>query len=118
VDHHQRKFHVLTQDHLGTTVAVAVDVDGNSSSTATAFTFDVGNEGLGYDVGWILRPQSGDSEAPSEAIGHGFAVELERSVVIILLDLLYLIVEALNDKGISLRLMNLQGDILILIPFP
>jgi hypothetical protein len=73
VDHHQRKFHVLTQHH--------VDVDGNSSSTATAFTFDVGNEGLRYDVGWILRPQSGDSEAPSEAIGHGFAVELARSVV-------------------------------------
>jgi hypothetical protein len=59
------KFHVLTQ-HLGT--AVAVNVDGNSSSTTTAFTFDVGNEGLGYDVGWILRPQSGDSKAPSDMV--------------------------------------------------
>jgi hypothetical protein len=54
---------MLTQ-HLGT----AVDVDGNSSSKSTVFTFDVGNEGLGYDVGWILQPQSGDSEAPSDMV--------------------------------------------------
>jgi hypothetical protein len=59
------KFHMLTQ-HLGTTAAV--DVDGNSSSTTTGFTFDVGNEGLSYDVGWILRPQSGDSKAPSDMV--------------------------------------------------
>jgi hypothetical protein len=64
-----------------TTSGTAVDVDGNSSSKSTVFTFDVGNKGLGYDVGWILRPQSGDSEVPSDLIGHGFAVELARSVV-------------------------------------
>jgi hypothetical protein len=57
---------MLTQ-HLGTTVAVDVD-DGNSSSKSTVFTFDVGNEGLSYDVDWILRLQSGDSEAPSDMV--------------------------------------------------
>jgi hypothetical protein len=39
----------------------------SSSSKSIVFTFDVGNEGLGYDDGWIPRPQG--------AIGHGFAVE-------------------------------------------
>ena len=48
-------------------------------------------------------------------------IELDLSVVIllllfILLDLLYFIGEAYNDKGISLGLRHLQED--ILIPFP